>query len=99
MKRGVIRTLLVIAISLFILIFPTCLHYYDLVEADFLCVDLGFENPDQEIQLMIEQNESKVFILNAFSIVFPLEIILFEQFHHFPVTVCSLDQKTSVLRC
>jgi hypothetical protein len=99
MKRGVIQTLLVIAISLFLLIFPTCLHYYDLVEADFLCVDLGFENPDQEIPLMIEQNESKVFISSAFSIVFPLEIILFEQFHHFPITVCSLDQKTFVLRC
>ena len=79
MKRGVIQTFLVSAISFFIAIFPAYLHYCNLEEADFLSQNLSFENPDQEIQLAIKQNDPKVFIFSAFSIILRTGIILFQQ--------------------
>jgi hypothetical protein len=94
-----IQAFLVIAISLFIPIFQAYLHYYDLTEADFLCFDLSFENPDEEISLIIKQNESKIFLSSASCIIFGLKIILAEQFPHSPSILCSFDQKALVLRC
>jgi hypothetical protein len=99
MKRKIIHTFLVIAISLFIPIFQAYFHYYDLAEADFLSLDLSFESPDQEISLIIKQNESKIFPSSASCIIFRLEIILAEQFPHSLFILCSFDQKASILRC
>lgn len=99
MKRRVIQTFLLIAISLFIPIFQAYFHYYDLAEADFLSLDLSFESPDQEISLIIKQNESKIFLSSASCIIFRLKIILAEQFLHSPFILCSFDQKALILRC
>jgi hypothetical protein len=99
MRRRVTQTFLVIAISLLIPIISTYFHYYDLSEADFLSHDISYENPDQEDLFMGQQSESKVFISSAFSITFPPGVDLLEQIPNFPFIICSLDQKTSVLRC
>jgi hypothetical protein len=99
MKRGIIQTFLVIAISLFIPIFPAYLHYCNLAEADLLSLDLCIENPDQENLLIDQQNESKVFISSSFCIIFASGINFLEQLFRFPFTKYFLDQKTSVLRC
>jgi len=99
MKRRVIQTFLVIAISLFIPIVQTYLHYYVLSEADFLSSDLKFESPDQEILPIIKQNEYKIFLSSASSIIFLAEVILVEQFPHLSFTLCSLEEKVVILRC
>jgi hypothetical protein len=99
MKRRVVQTFLVIAISLFIPIFQAYFHYYDLAEADFLSFGLRFESPDQEISLTIKQSESKIFLPSASCITFGLKIILAEQFPHSPSILCSFNQKALVLRC
>jgi hypothetical protein len=99
MKRRVVQTFLVIAISLFIPIFQGYSHYYDLAEADFLSSDLSFESPDEEISLTIKQNESKIFPLSASCVIFGLKIILAEQFPHSPSILSFFDQKALVLRC
>ena len=99
MKRRLIQSFLVIAISLSIPFFQTYFRYYDLAEADFLSPDLSFESPDEEISLIIKQNESKIFLSSAFCIIFRLKIILAEQFLHSPFILCSFDQKASILRC
>ena len=99
MRRRVVQTFLVITISLFIPIFQTYLHYYDLAEADFLSFDLSFESPDEEISLTIKQNESEAFLSSASCIIFGLEIILAEQFPHSPSILCFFDQKALILRC
>ena len=100
MKRKPVRIFLIIVISFSIpLLFSAYFLYYNLAEADFLSSDLVIENPDQEHILLGEQNESKAFISSAFPIIFPQEIILFEQSHHFPSIICSRDEKTFILRC
>jgi hypothetical protein len=99
MKKGITQTFLVIAISLFIPIISTYLHYYDLAETDFLSNYISYENPDQENLFINQPSDSKVFIPNAYSNVFPWVIGLLEQSFHFPSTICSLDQKALVLRC
>jgi hypothetical protein len=99
MKRRLIQIFLVIIISLFIPISLAYLNYYNLAKADFISLDLSFENPDQENLLLDQQNESKVFILSAFSILFPSGINLLKKFPPFFLTMCFSDQKTFVLRC
>lgn len=99
MKRRVTQTFVVIAISLFIPIISTYFDCCNLAEADFLSCDLSYENPDQDSLSIDQQNESKVFLSSAFSILFDPGIILFQQLSHFPFTLCSLDQETFILRC
>jgi hypothetical protein len=99
MKKRITQTFLVIAISLFIAIISTYLHYYNLAEGDFPSHNISYENPDQEDLFIGQQSESKVFISSAFSITFPPGVDLLEHFPNFPFIICSLGQKTSVLRC
>jgi hypothetical protein len=99
MKKRITQTFLVIAISLFIPIISTYLHYYDLEETDFLSNSMSYENPDQENLFIDQKSDSKLFLPSAFSIVFPSAIDLLEQPSHFPFTICSVDQIALVLRC
>jgi len=99
MKRKVIQTFFVIVISLFIPIFQTYLHYYALSEADILSFNLNFESPDQEILPIMKQNEYKIFLSSASSIIFFSEVIIVKQSPHLSSTLGSLKQKLVILRC
>jgi hypothetical protein len=99
MKRGLTQILLFILITLFIPLYSAYLDYCDLAEADLLCCDMSFENPDQENLLIDQQDESKVFLSSGFSMHFPPGIDLLEQLPYLSFTTCSLDQKTFILRC
>jgi hypothetical protein len=99
MKRRVHQTLLVIGILLVIPVISTYLDCCHLVEVDFFSLDLSFENPDEEVLLMDQQNESKAVVFSALSTLFPREIILVEQSPSFPYIMCFLDQKTFIVRC
>ena len=99
MKSRSIQSLLVIAISFFILVFPAYLRYTNLSEMNFFPTDLNFENPDQEDQLQDQQHGSDLFSLNVFYALSLPEANPFKQLCHFFSPVPSLDQKTSILRC
>jgi hypothetical protein len=99
MKRRVIQTFLVIAISLLFSIDSTYLHYYTLASADFISHDSKFETLDQEYLLAANQSELKLSILAGFFNGFLLATHFFRQSPHFFSQVLSLDQKNLVLRC
>ena len=99
MKRRIVQTFWIIAISLFIPIISTYLSYYNLAEADFLSHDISYENSDQENLSIDQKDEAKLLISSTVPIIFPSATDLLELFLYFPSATCRLDQKTAVLRC
>jgi hypothetical protein len=93
------QSFLIITISLSIAVFPACLHYYNLVEADFLSPTLSFENPDQENLPIIHLTKLKASGLSGFPAGFLQETFLCEQITCLAFQTQSLCQKTPVLRC
>jgi len=88
----------VILICLLMPLFSACLDYIDLSDVDFPSRDRSFENPDQVDILIIQQNP-KVFTWGCFSIVLRTGIDLFEEFSDLTFQKPSSDQKTAILRC
>ncbi len=99
MKRRSIQNYLVIAISFFILTFPTYRLFFDFSQMNLFPADLNFENPDQDYQFNDLKYESDTFLLGASIINSPLEGHPFKQSYHLSSPVASLDQRTCVLRC
>jgi len=94
-----IQFFLIVAISLSITVFSACLHYYNLVEADFLSPTLGFENPDQENLPIIHLTKLKASGLSGFPAGILQQTLLFEQITHLAFQTQPLCQKTPILRC
>lgn len=99
MKRRLPQTFLVIAISLFIALFSAYHVYLDLDDADIFSSEINFGNPDQENLLPDQHNASKIFLSGTSSIRFSTPLGLLGQVPLLSFITCSLDQKTSVLRC
>ena len=99
MKSRSIQSLLVVAISFFILVFPAYLRYTNLSEMNLFPTDLNFENPDQDDQLQDQQHGSDLLSLNVFYALSLPEANLFKQLCHLFSPVPSLEQETSILRC
>jgi len=94
-----IQFFLIVTISLSITVFPAYLHYYNLVEADFLSPTLSFENPDQENFPIIHLTKLKASGLSGFPAGLLQETFLCEQITHLAFQTQSLCQKTPILRC
>jgi len=99
MKRRVIQTFLVIAISLLFSIDSTYFHYYTLASADFISHGVKLETFDQEILLAACQSEPKLFGSIGFFNGFLLAAHLFGLSSHFFSQVLSCDQENLILRC
>jgi hypothetical protein len=99
MKRKPIQIFLVIAISLSILVSSTYCQYYTLAAADFISLNLKFENFDQEYLLAANQSELKVSRSGGFFNGFQLVTCLFGQSFHLLSQSPSLDRKACILRC
>jgi len=94
-----IQIFLLIAIPLFILVFPAYLRCTKLSQTKFVSSDLSFEYLDQEEGLPGNEKELKVYGPSTLLMMFSWGTNLFEQsFHLFPGSL-SLLQKASILRC
>ena len=99
MKSKSIQTLLVIAISSFIVIFPAYLRYADLSEIDLSSTDLIFENPDQDDQINDQQHECSAPVLSSSSTTLPERPHLSNSFSSLLIEESFGNIKTFVLRC
>ncbi len=100
MRRKSIQVFLVIGISSFLIIVPAYQRCSSLAWVNPFPKDFTFENSDQGDQLSDQrQDESRAFILSAFSDIFLLAISHFEQTLCFSFPNSFLDQETSILRC
>jgi hypothetical protein len=99
MKRRVIQTFLVIAISLLLSIDSTYLHYYTLASADFISHGLKLETFDQEFLLAASVSRFKVFGSSSFSIISALCINPIKQIPLFLFLISPFNQTTPILRC
>jgi hypothetical protein len=94
-----IQIFVLIAISLFILVFPAYLRCTKLPQAKLVSSDLSFEYLDQEESLPDNEKELKLYGPSNLLVMFSWGIYLFGQtFHLFPGSF-SLLQKASILRC
>ncbi len=99
MKRRSIRNYLVIAISFFVLTFPSYLLFSSFSQMNFFRADLNFENFDQDCQLKDQVDESDLFLISALPIKSFLGFDFLEQSYCSSLAVPSLIQKTCHLRC
>ncbi len=98
--KSCIQTFLPIAISLFILVFPSypCSSYFE--EGDPFPTDLGFENPDLEDQFVDRQQDaSKAFALTFSPFVFLPKVNVFKNSSYLFSQSPSLNQENLILRC
>ena len=98
-RLSLIRTFLIILISIFIPLLSAYLDYSDLADFDFPSPGRSFENPDQVNLLVAQQNEPKLFTSGLFSVALRPGIDLLEQFSHFAFQTPPSDQETTILRC
>jgi hypothetical protein len=100
MKRNKrIRIFMIMSVSLWILLFPAYLHFYDLEEADFFSPNQIWENPDSEILLAGFEKKGKFLGTGIFSITFFLWIILCEWLPRFSGQTFLPPEPALVLRC
>jgi hypothetical protein len=98
-KHERIRSFLVIAISLLVVVYPIYLQYNNLSEIDFFSPNPAFEILDQEDLLSHEENKAKIFTL-SFSCAFsPFSLFCIGPFPPLSFQNLSLDQLISILRC
>jgi hypothetical protein len=98
-RFNAIQVFLAIAISLFILAFPTYRRINKLSHIKFVRTVLSFEHPGQTEESSKENKESKGFGLTAFLIVFLPGIKLLGRFSRLFCLPISLHQETLILRC
>jgi len=98
-RLSLIRTFLIILISIFIPLLSAYLDYSDLADFDFPSPDRSFENPDQVNLLVAQQNEPKLFTSGFFSTALRPGIDFLEQSSHFTFQTPPSDQETTILRC
>jgi len=98
MKRKPVLIFLVIIISAFIAVLPPYSRCSNLKRTKLFSTDLSFESLDEE-NLIDRQKQSKVFVSNAFPIIFHLGSNAFEHIPCFLYPTFSLDQTSMILRC
>jgi hypothetical protein len=94
-----IKTFLVIAISLVVLLSSTYFCYYFLASADFVSHGLRFEILDQDYLLAASISRLKVFGPSSFSIISALCVNSIKQIYFFTFLISHFDQRTPILRC
>jgi len=94
-----VHVFLAIAISFFILAFPTYRRINKLSYIKFVRTALSFEHQGQTEESSKEKKESKGFGLTAFLIVFFPGIKLLDRFSRLFCLPVSLHQETLILRC
>jgi hypothetical protein len=99
MKKKPIQIFLVIAVSVFILVFPAYFCCSNLAGVKLLSTDLSFENPDQDDIFSYQNNQSKAFVSSVLTIKLLPETIRFDQIARFWFLASFLDQKVLSLRC
>jgi hypothetical protein len=99
MKRKPIQIFLVIAASVFILVFPAYFCCSNSAGVKLLSTDLSFENPDQDDIFSYQNNQLKAFVSSVFTIKLLPEAILFDQTSRFLLLASFPDHKASILRC
>jgi len=98
MKRKPVLIFLIIVIFAFIAVLPAYFRCSNLKRAKLFSTDLSFESLDEE-NLIDRQKQSKVFVSNAFSIIFHLGSNVFEHIPCFSYPTFSIDQTSMILRC
>ncbi len=100
MKRNCIQTILPVAISFFILVFPFYPFCSYFAEANPFFTDLGFENPDRDDQLFGHQQDgSRAFALTFFLFRFIPKVHVFERSLYRSSQPPSVNQENLTLRC
>jgi len=99
MKRRPIRSFLVIAISCFIVIFPTYLRFSNLTEIKLFSTDLIFDDSGDVDQFEGKRHELGAFLSCVLSVIFHPGANLIEPFRFFPFQSTSYSQGELILRC
>jgi len=94
-----IQSVLIIAISFLMVVYPSYLQYNNLSEIDFFSPIPAFEIFDQEDLLSHEENKAKIFTL-SFSYAFsPFNFFCIGQFPPLSFQNLSFNKLISILRC
>jgi hypothetical protein len=93
------RIFLGIAISLWLVLFPAYLHFYHLVEADFLSPTPNWENPDQEGLIVSLEKKGKILGFTLSPVVLFPETFPFNELLNFSFQGNSYDARGLILRC
>ncbi len=99
-KSKKLRFFLIAVICVSIPAFSVCLHYNDLIEADFLSRTLTFENADLGDALWVEQPDPLMVCgFDDLPTLFPPGKDIFHQEHDVVSPESIASERTSILRC